>query len=75
MCIRDSGQAAVGDLAVTRLVLGLGGLGSRVPVVQFAPEGGAKKWAIVVHPKGSGALLGSKGGPAGLAKALLESPA
>jgi len=66
------GQAAVGDLAVTRLALGLDGLGNRIPVVQFAPEGGAKNWAIVVHPKGSGALLGPKGAPAGLAKALLE---
>jgi len=66
------GQAAVGDLAVTRLALGLDGLGNRIPVVQFAPEGGAKNWAIVVHPKGSGALLGPKGAPTGLAKALLE---
>ncbi|MBO24161.1 MAG: hypothetical protein CMO65_03025 [Verrucomicrobiales bacterium] len=66
------GQAAVGDLVVTRLALGLDGLGNRIPVVQFAPEGGAKNWAIVVHPKGSGALLGPKAAPTGLAKALLE---
>jgi len=66
------GQVALDDLVVTRLALGLDGFGNRVPVMQFAPKGGVRSWAIVVHPKGKGALLGPDGAPTGLAKALLK---
>lgn len=66
------GQAENGGLTVTRLALGLDGYGNRVPAIQFAPKGGAKNWAVVVHPQGKGALLGADGAPTGLAKAMLE---
>ncbi len=73
--VRELGREKVGNLRVTRLLLGRVGKGEAVPAVLYrrAGAGGKADGCVVVHPEGKAGLVDAgRGGPGELLSALLD---
>jgi len=76
LAVEDRGTATVGEVKVTRLLLGRKGVGDRVPALLYRPAGatGKARACVVVHPAGKAALIDAAGGaPGKLLAALLAA--
>lgn len=63
LAVKDLGSSAVGDVQVTRLLLGRKGVGDHVPAILYRRKGASGKQpaCVVVHPDGKAALIDAAG--------------